>query len=96
MTQMYNEGTLARFLKNSYLFDTYIEILTGKIWYLRSASKYLTKTKCWTAEIKEKKKKELLEASGRYMGTHGISISILEYLKFFHNRKFKKKIIKGK
>ena len=31
MTQMYNEGTLARFLKNSYLFDTYIEILTGKI-----------------------------------------------------------------
>lgn len=25
------------------------------------------------------------------MGTHGISISILEYLKFFHNRKFKKK-----
>lgn len=57
---------------------------------MRSASEYLTETKCWTAKIREKRG-GLLGASGRHTGTHGTSISILVYLKLFHNRKFKNK-----
>lgn len=79
------------FLKSSYLFDIYTVILTGKIWCLGFASKYSTKTKCGTEEMEGKKNTDCWRQVVGTWRLHYISIFILVYSTFFHNRKSKNK-----